>query len=239
MSDPIKNIFALIPARSGSKGIPRKNIQKVGGISLIARAVTVAKQCSFINKIVISTDDKNMALEGEKYGVDFSIMRSKELSTDSALSYDVWKDAWLKTENKYSKKFDYSILLEPSSPLRLLSDLEKVISKLMDEKLNSVLTVSPTPAHFSPQKTLMVEQEKIKFYHKKGINSTQRQEIPQYFHRNGLCYGVSRKQIFQSKKIVDETSSPVIIERHVVNIDEIFELHLANWIFENQKTINC
>lgn len=232
MSDNLT--FALIPARGGSKGIPRKNIREVAGKSLIARAVSIAKDCKMINKVIVSTDDNEMAEEGMKHGADNCIIRSDILASDMALSIDVWRDAWLKAEELYSFRFDFSVLLEPTSPLRTVEDVELTLSKIIKEKLDSALTVSPTPAHFTPNKTLMIENGKLKFYHNNGINNTLRQTIPNYYHRNGLCYAISRKQIFEKNNIVDNFSVPIIIERNVVNIDDPFELKQADWMLKNK-----
>lgn len=230
------NVLAVVPARGGSKGIPRKNLQKVGGLSLIARAAKVAKSLTWIDAAVISTDDPEMAEEGREYGLDAPFVRPAHLAGDTALSVEVWRHAWLTSEKHYGAHFELSVLLEPTSPMRRAEDLERTIHTLVAGNHPAAVTVSLTPAHFSPNKTLTISEKGIiGFYLENGINFSLRQSVPRYYHRNGICYAATRRHVVEEGLIIDRDAAAVIIKRPVVNIDEYFELELAEWLIRREQ----
>ncbi len=229
-------ILAVVPARGGSKGISCKNLRSVGGLSLIARAARIAKSLDWIDGAIISTDSLEMADEGRKYGLDVPFIRPAHLASDKALGIDVWQHAWLASEEYYGKRFDISIMLEPTSPLRRSEDVTLTVRTLIDGAHPAAATVSPTPAHYSPHKTLEVSESGIiKFYLKDGAKYSIRQSIPQYYHRNGICYAAVREHVVDKHMIIDMDTAAVIIDRQVVNIDDLFDLELADWLVKKQE----
>ena len=229
-------VLAVVPARGGSKSIPRKNLKTVGGISLVGRAAQVAAALPMIDAALISTDDREIAAEAQKHGLDAPFMRPPELSGDTATSVDMWRHAWLAAEAHYGKRFDLSVLLEPTSPLRRPEDVERTLRALIDNGAPAAATVSLTPAHYTPHKTLKInEKNEIEFYLEGGAKHSLRQGIPAYYHRNGLCYAVTRDQLVNQGCIIDRGAVAVIVDRHVVNIDDVLELELAEWLLEREK----
>ena len=145
------------------------------------------------------------------------------------------KHAWTAAEEHYGCRFDLSLFLEPSSPMRMPVDVERTVQALLDEGAGAAATVSPTPAHFAPHKTLMVSNEGlIEFYLDEGAKFAIRQGIPQYYHRNGICYAAMREHVVERGLLLEENAAAVIVERPVVNIDESFELDLAEWLLDRQ-----
>lgn len=233
------SILALIPARGGSKSIPRKNLRQVGGTSLLARAVSVAASLDWIDVVAFSSDDPEMIDEAKRAGASLSIKRPDSLATDTAAPADVWRHAWLEAERVYERRFDLSILLEPTSPLRIAEDIEKTVAAVTEKRHQAAATVSPLPAHYSPYKTLTRNaQGVIGFYVEGGAKFNIRQRIPaQYYHRNGLCYCVRREHLVERGLIVDSDAFGVIVERPIVNIDDPFELELADWLLARQEIL--
>ena len=228
-----RTILAVVPARGGSKSIPRKNLKMVGGVSLVGRAAQVAAALPLIDAAVISTDDPEIAAEAKAHGLDAPFMRPPELSGDTATSVDMWRHAWLAAEAHYGKRFDLSVLLEPTSPLRLPADVERTLRALIDAGAPAAATVSPTPAHYTPHKTLRINDKgEIVFYLESGASHSLRQGIPAYYHRNGLCYAVTRDHLVSKGCIIDHGAVAVVVDRHVVNIDDMFELELAEWLLQ-------
>ena len=225
-------VLAVVPARGGSKSIPRKNLKTVGGVSLVGRAAQIATALPFIDAALISTDDPEIAAEAKTHGLDVPFMRPSELSGDTATSVDMWQHAWLAAEAHYGKRFDLSVLLEPTSPLRRPEDVERTVQAVI-AGAPAAATVSPTPAHYTPHKTLQITAKgEITFYLEGGARYSLRQGIPAYYHRNGLCYAVTRDHLVNQGCIIDRGAVAVIVERHVVNIDDMFELELAEWLLE-------
>lgn len=232
-----QNILAVVPARGGSKGIPRKNLREVGGVSLVGRAGQLANSLDWIDARVLSTDDEDIAREGRAHGLDVPFMRPAEISGDLATSVDMWRHAWLAAEAHYGMRFDISILLEPTSPLRTADDITATVTALIDGDCKAAATVSPAPAHFTPQKCLTVSDGKIGFYHAAGASHSIRQTIPNYYFRNGICYALRRHTLVEEGKVLGDDCVAVIIERPIVNIDEPFDLELAEFLLQREKRV--
>lgn len=229
-------ILAVVPARGGSKSIPRKNLCTVGGISLVGRAAKIAHSLEWVDRAILSTDDEEIAAEGKKFGLDVPFMRPAELASDTSTSIDMWRHAWLTSEKHYGCRFDISLLLEPTSPLRTPNDVERTVETLLSGDFDAAATISRAPAHFTPHKCLMVnEHGYIAFYLKDGAQYSVRQKIPAYYFRNGVCYAVKRKPLVDDGTLLEQRCGAVILERYVVNIDEPFELDLAEFILSRQQ----
>ncbi|ARQ00705.1 cytidylyltransferase domain-containing protein [Pseudorhodoplanes sinuspersici] len=231
-----RSVLAVVPARGGSKSIPRKNLKEIGGISLVGRAAGVARALPWIDAALISTDDHDIRDEAVRHGLDAPFMRPDELSGDTAGSIDMWRHAWLAAEQHYGRRFDISVLLEPTSPMRRPEDVELTVKTLLQTNAPAAATVSRTPAHYTPHKTLTVdEQGTIGFYLSDGARHSLRQGIPAYYHRNGLCYAVTRAHLVGHGRIIDRDAQAVVIDRHVVNIDDPFELELTEWLLNRER----
>jgi len=223
-----QRILAVVPARGGSKGIERKNLKAVRGLSLIARAARVISETPIIDRAVCSTDDPAIAAEAERHGLSAPFVRPAELASDSAKSIDVWRHAWLDSERRDGVLYDLSMLIEPTSPLRRASDLERTVSAMLDARAKAAATVSPTAAHFTPQKTLTVGSDgRIGFFLANGAQFSRRQDIAPYFHRNGVCYSARRDTVITRGTLLEDDCVAVVIDRPVVNIDEPFDLEVA------------
>lgn len=229
-------VLAVIPARGGSKGIPGKNLKLLGGLSLVGRAARLASGLPWIDQTIVSTDDPGIASEGVRQGADAPFLRPAELANDTAASDIMWRHAWRCAEDHYGCRFDVSLLLEPTSPLRQSSDLSAVMDTLVGAGHAGAATVSPTPAHYTPHKTLTVGGNgNIGFLVEDGARYARRQEIPDLFHRNGLCYGLRRDPFLGGAPILSDDCAAVITTRPVVNIDDPIELELAEWLLERQQ----
>ncbi|MFT5519439.1 MAG: CMP-N,N'-diacetyllegionaminic acid synthase [Enterobacterales bacterium] len=227
------SVLAIVPARGGSKGIIKKNLREICGKSLIAHTATLVSSIDWLDASVLSSDDQSMIDEAILHNLSAPFVRPDELSSDLANSIDVWLHAWREAEKFYNKVFDVSILLEPTSPLRTREDIERVMQLLDKPKVNSVVTVSKTPAHYTPEKTLVLNQNRLKNY--LDTDTPIRQMIPSYYHRNGICYGMKREHFFKNKCIFSDSTEAVLIDRPIVNIDDEFELDYASWLMH--KTI--
>jgi CMP-N-acetylneuraminic acid synthetase len=224
-------VLAVVPARGGSKGIPGKNLKTVNGLSLVGHAGRVVSQLPWIDRALLSTDDGAIAEEGKRWGLDVPFFRPEELAGDTAGSVGMWQHAWLAAEAEYGMRFDLSVLLEPTSPLRIAADIEQTVATLIEtrEKCSGAATVSRTPAHYTPHKTLEIDSEgRVRYYLENGEGFSQRQGIPPYYHRNGICYAVWRETLVDRGRILEAGHcAAVLIERHVVNIDDPVDIQLA------------
>jgi CMP-N,N'-diacetyllegionaminic acid synthase len=229
------SILAVVPARGGSIGVPRKNLAQVGGISLIARTANVIAKLPWIARSIISTDDTEMRDEGVRYGLDAPFLRPAELSHATASADDVLFHAWVECERYYRVKFEYALYLQPTSPLRLAEDVERTLKALILSNFDSAATVSPMPAHFAPERIHLIGNDgSLQFYLASGRALTARQQVRQYYFRNGEVYALRRDAFLRTRKIFGDNMLAVVINRPTVNIDEPIELELAEWMLSNQ-----
>lgn len=139
-----KSVLAIIPARGGSKGLPGKNIKELCGKPLIAWSIEQAKSCSDIDRIVVSTDNEEIAEVAKKYGAEVPFIRPAELANDTASTIDVIFHAtnWFKEHKDY--RSEYILLLQPTSPLRIAEDIEGTVQMLKDKNARAVVSVCET-----------------------------------------------------------------------------------------------
>ncbi len=226
-------VFALVPARGGSKGLPGKNLRSLAGRSLVEHAARVARSIEWIDRAILSSDDPQIAEVARAAGLEAPFLRPPELSNDTAKSIDVWRHAWLAIEAQEQRQYDLGVLLEPTSPMRRASDVVATIELLLDSGAGTAATVSPTPGHFTPHKTLTVDGNgRIGFFVPDGARFSRRQDIPSYFHRNGVCYAARRDAIVERRVIVDEDCVALVLDRPLVNIDSLADLEYAQYLME-------
>jgi CMP-N,N'-diacetyllegionaminic acid synthase len=231
-----KIILAVIPARGGSKGIPRKNLLQLAGTSLVGHAARTAEALPWVDRAVLSTDDAEIAAEGRRFGLEVPFMRPPELAADLAGSIEMWQHAWRSCEHHFGERYDISILLEPTSPLRRAEDITATVEALISGNHAAAATISRAPAHFTPHKCLTVDPAgTIGFYHKEGHRYSIRQKIPAYYFRNGICYAVWRKTLLEKGTIIEDDCQAVIINRAVVNIDDLHDLEYAEFLLDKYE----
>jgi CMP-N,N'-diacetyllegionaminic acid synthase len=229
-----QSVLAVVPARGGSKGIPDKNLRHVGGLSLVARAAQTAKALDWIDAAIVSTDDERIAAEARAHGIEAPFLRPAELSSDTANSIDMWKHAWTAAEKHYGRRFDISVLLEPTSPMRRGADVTETVRVLLAGNHKAAATVSRAPAHFTPQKCLTVTDGLVGFYHAAGAQHSLRQSVPRYYFRNGVCYALKRATLLDEGRILGADTVAVVIERPIVNIDEPLDLEIAEFLLSRE-----
>lgn len=221
-------MLAVVPARGGSKGIPRKNLTHVGGQSLIARTGAVVRALAWIDRAVLSTDDAEIAAEGRAHGLDVPFMRPPELATDASTGAAVWAHAWRESERVFGASFDVSIYLQPTSPFRRAEDVERTITALVDGDHRAAATVSRVPGHYTPEKTLRRSADGVlSFVLPEGARHANRQTIPASFTRNGVCYAVRRDTLLDHDWIVEHDCVGVVLEGPMVNVDDPLDLAFA------------
>jgi CMP-N-acetylneuraminic acid synthetase len=231
-----ERILAVVPARGGSKAVPRKNLRKLAGLSLIARAARVIGELRWVDHAIISTDDPDMAEEGRRHGLDVPFTRPAALASDSASGPDVLHHAWTECERHYGTRFDHALYLEPTSPLRRASDVEAAFRHLLSGPYQSAATVSRSPGHFTPHKCLLVDDKGlIRFYLPEGRGVHARQQIPTFYYRNGVAYAIRREPFLTKKEVIGDATAAVVIDRPLVNVDDELELEFADWLLQREE----
>lgn len=132
-------ILALIPARGGSKGIPRKNVRVVGGLPLLAHSIRAARETAGISRIAVSTDDAEIARVARDYGAEV-VVRPPEISGDAASSESVLRHALRHLRQEHGYAPDLIVFLQPTSPLRRAGDIQRAIDTLISQRADSLFS---------------------------------------------------------------------------------------------------
>ena len=228
-----KNVLAIIPARGGSKGIPGKNIREFAGKPLIVHSIEASLQCPLVSRTVVSTDDDKIAEISKAHGAEV-IKRPNELAADTSLVIDAIRHAVRKVEEE-GEDVDIVILLEPTSPLRRLEDLEKCIQVLLENKADSVATF--TDAHVSPNRLWRVSDDVVEPYIEGAVPWLPRQKQPKAYELTGQIYGLSKRVLFENEDSISTLSGrifPVITPRETaLDIDTELDFIMAEKLMEH------
>lgn len=222
-----KKIIAIIPARSGSKGLKDKNIKDLNGKPLIAYTIEEAKKSEVFDRIIVSTDSKIYAEISRKFGAEVPFLRSEENSSDKAGSWDVVKEVLSKLDEKY----DIVVLLQPTSPLRDAIDIKEAINMFFKKNAETLTTVCETdhPAFWcNTLDSNFSMKDFIKKEHRK-----RRQELPKTYTLNGAIY-IIKTECLENPDFNSEKSFAYIMEKsHSIDIDNILDFKLAELVLNN------
>ncbi len=234
-----KTILGVIPARVGSKGLSRKNIKLLLGKPLIAWTIEQALASKYLDRLIVSTEDEEIAGISKKYGAEIPFIRPKELAEDNAKGIDVVLHAidWLK-ENDKQRQYDLIILLQPTSPLRTKEDINKAIELLFLKEAKAIVSVCEVDHHPLWTNTLPEDECMKNFIRKESMNKN-RQELPVFYRLNGAIYLAYCNYIKQYRGFIGENTFAYIIPRErSVDIDNKVDFKLAQILMKNsiQKT---
>ena len=224
MSRKSYKILAIIPARGGSKRIKNKNLKLIGGKSLVERTIDVAKKSKYLDKIILSSDKKEILDIGKKKDIEI-IKRPKKLSLDGTNSEDVVIHALNKLECQ-RKNYKYFVLLQPTSPLRNTSDINKAINLFKRRKPLSLISVNKVNNKYL-KSFLISDDNYLKPINYKKFPFYPSQKLPNLFIGNGAIYIVN----FLPKKTIHYEMS----KEKSLDIDNNNDLKNAKKIFYKLK----
>jgi N-acylneuraminate cytidylyltransferase len=195
-----KRVMAVIPARGGSKSIPGKNIRLLGGKPLLAWSIDVARQISEIDRIIVSTDDAQIASVGREYSAEV-YARPSHLATDEALVIDALKDL-IETLQAEGETPEWIILLEPTCPLRTAEDVRDCLKILAQGGYDSVATFRE--AELNPHRAWRLVDGVPEVFIPGAIPWLPRQKQPKAYQLNGAVY------VFHASLLAQETKSILV-----------------------------
>ena len=219
--------LALIPARGGSKGVPRKNLRTVGRSSLLARAIAAARGADGIDHVLLSTDDEEIAAEGRRCGADVPFMRPKELAGDTAGIGAAVIHALESFERHSGKPVDTLVLLEPTSPFRTAEHVGRAVARFRAGGCRSVVSVCPLER--KPE-NLFVKVDGLleRFVKEPKMAFARRQDMERLCRLNSAIYVVGRRDFADTGGLVVEPIGFVeMTGMESINIDEELDLLLA------------
>ena len=203
----------------------------VGGRSLIEHAAGTAAALSWIDRAVLSTDDEKIAEEGRSCGLEVPFLRPAEFAGDLSPTVEAWRHAWLASEEHYGCRFDISLLLQPTTPLRRPEDVEHTVRAMVEGGHRAAATVSRVPGHYVPEKIVKLDDDGcLTFCTEHSSRQTARQAFPTYYFRNGICYSATRDTVVRDGQIAERDCVGVVIDEPIANIDEPIELEWAEFL---------
>ena len=191
-------LLAVIPARSGSKGLPGKNLRSLSGLPLIAHSILLAKLCPEIDRCIVSTDSEQIASVARAYGAEVPFLRPRELAQDDTPMWVVLQHALREMEKRESKQYASLLLLQPTAPCRLPGDVRHAMERLdADPAAAGVVAVSEP--HFNPRWVCVEEiGGHMKRLVPESTDYTRRQDVPAVYRINGLLYLWRRDHVVYS-----------------------------------------
>ncbi len=225
-----RRILAVCPARGGSKGIPLKNLKPFLGVPLVARVGHLVSEIPMIDRAVVSTDHPEIARVAREAGLDAPFFRPEEISGDRISDVQVLLHALSEVERIDAVTYDIVVMLQPTSPLRRAEHVTDTIRMLLDGGWDAVWTVSETDSKEHPLKQLSVEEGRLDYYDPRGAEIIARQQLLPVYHRNGVAYAMTRRCLVEGGNIKGERTGALVIEGHMVSIDTLWDLELAESI---------
>lgn len=225
-----KRVLAIVPARGGSKGLPLKNIWPFMGQPLIAHVGDVVKSVPYIDRCVVSTDHDKIAAIAESAGIAAPFRRPSELSGDRVGDFDVLRHALAETEKIDDCIYDFIVMLQPTSPMRKPEHVTGAIERLEANDFDAVWTVSETDSKVHPYKQLLIEDDCISYYDKRGKSIIARQQLDPLYHRNGAAYAIRRSCLLEGSDIMGEKCGALVIDQDLVSIDTQLDLDWAEFL---------
>lgn len=230
-----KSVLAIIPARSGSKGLPGKNIKELCGKPLIAWTIEHAKSCSHIDRIVVSTDDNEIVEIAKKYCAEVPFIRPAELANDTSSTIDVIFHAinWLKEHEDYRP--EYILLLQPTSPLRIAEDIEGAVQRLKEKNASAVVSVCETE-HHPWWANALPENGNMKDFLRPEIFNKRRQDLMIFYRLNGAIYLADTEYLCEQNSFFGpDTFAYEMPKEHSIDIDSDIDFKLAGLLLQEKN----
>lgn len=235
-------VMAVIPARGGSKGIPRKNIANLGGKPLIAYTIEVARKSRLIDAAIVSTDDAEIAGVAKSHGADVPFLRPAELARDDSPDIDFLKHAleWVEVHRDWHP--DILVILQPTLPFRTVEDVDRTLGFMIEQGCDSVRTLA-VPTHVTPYKMWFLEDAgsgrispilKTEFF-ETLLTDVPRQKLRPCYWQPGVVIATRAHFVRQGRVFGPDLRGVVIDIRHAHDIDELADLEYAEFLMNKRK----
>lgn len=224
--------IAIIPARSGSKGLKDKNIKELAGKPLISYTINAAKESGIFDCIHVSTDSIKYAEIAKQYGADVPFLRNKELADDNASTWDVVSNIIEKYESN-NQKFDMVTVLQPTSPLRTKEHIKEAVELFYERKADVVVSVCEM--EHSPIWSNTIDQTlSMKNFIEEEYIGKNRQQLPVYYRINGAIYIWKTEKLYLKDRLYTSNCYAYIMEKKAsIDIDDIYDFYMAEVMMNN------
>ena len=222
-----KTFLAIIPARGGSKRLPRKNILDLCGKPLISWSIEAALKSKYISKVVVSSDDEEILNISSNFGADI-IKRPYELANDTATTFDAIKHTFNNLE-----KYDYIVLLQPTSPLRNEKHIDEAIELLEEKQADAIVSVCEMD-HSPLWSNTLPEDGNMRGFLREEILNKRSQDLEKYYRLNGAIYICKTDKLLENKSffLKDNIFAYIMDRKSSIDIDEEIDFLFAERVIE-------
>jgi len=222
--------IAFIFARGGSRGIPNKNLQKIGGTSLVCRAVETALTTTGIERAIISTDSAEIAAAAVASGAEQLFLRPSELATDTAAERDAWQHAVEFVQDKLGQ-FDCFLSVPPTAPLRTKEDIERVLEEYHHHHPDLVITATPARRHPFFNMITMDRNGWASAFGNSTPHFDRRQDVPEAFDMTTVAYAANPSFVLSDTRLLHGRVRCVLIPaERAIDIDSPLDLEIARFL---------
>jgi len=224
-----KTFLAIIPARGGSKRLPRKNVLELAGKPLIAWSIEAGLKSKYRNKVVVTSDDNEILEISKKYGAEI-IKRPDELASDTATTFDAVKHTIDNIE-----KYDYIVLLQPTSPLRDSKHIDEAIELLKSKNADAVVSVCEMD-HSPLWSNTLDDSLSMKDFLRDEVLNKGSQDLEKYYRLNGAIYICKTDKLLEEKSffLKENIFAYVMDRKSSVDIDEEMDFNMAEILMEDK-----
>ena len=217
-----KTFLAIIPARGGSKRLPRKNILDLCGKPLISWSIEAALKSKYISKVVVSSDDEEILNISSNFGADI-IKRPYELANDTATTFDTIKHTIDNSEN-----YDYIVLLQPTSPLRNENQIDEAIELLEEKQADAIVSVCEMD-HSPLWSNTLPKDGNMKNFLRDEVLNKRSQDLEKYYRLNGAVYICKTDKLLENKSffLKDNIFAYIMDRKSSIDIDEEIDFEIA------------
>ena len=227
------NVVGIIPARGGSKGIPRKNIRRLCGKSLLAYTAEAALQSKVLSRVLLSTEDREIRAVGLKLGLEAPFIRPDELAQDDTPALPVIQHAVKTLEETEKYRADVIVILQPTSPLRTSRHIDEALELFSASKADSLVSVVEVPHNMNPYSVMQLEADGtvtpfLTYDEKKNL----RHEKPVFYARNGAAiYVFTRDCLMNKDSFYGDSTIPYFMKKEEsIDIDDEWDWRLVEHI---------
>jgi len=230
-----KSILAIIPARGDSKGLPGKNTRPMCGKPLIGWSVYKAKKSHYLDVVLVTTDNQNIADIARSFGAYVPFIRPAEFATDQSSTYDVIRHALSYFKDTEFKEFDYIVLLEPTSPLREDDDIDQMLELIVarQDKFDSIVSVGEVTEHPSIMKRLAGNG--IEPFCSDLAQTTRRQDNAPAYFPYGVAYIAKTSSLLEENTFYTRRCMYFLIKRYQnYEIDDVYDFLCAESVMKHE-----
>lgn len=228
-------MLAIVPARGGSKDLPKKNILLLCGKPLIVYTIEEARKSKFIDRIILSTDDLEIAKIAKEYGIEVPFMRPEQLALDNALAIDNYIYSIERINSEENNQIEEFVVLQPTSPLRTGVDIDNAIQIFKEKNADSVISLieSLHPPFWSKK---ISKEGKITEYYDIKIENKNRQDFEKAYMPNGAIFVLKYSLLKEKYSYYSENTYPYIMPRErSIDIDDLLDFKFAEFLMRKNN----